>query len=211
MENNDKNFFNCACFTLLYSYDTPGGCYVGDERYSYSCDCYETCYACNMAFYGTLNGKNQQLIGVASSEQEKTCICNQQCYQEGGTCTCNATCHLEVRECECNQKRYGCGINEDCSCNERCDGYHACLCDFQAYGDTCRQCYATTYDKNSPSYNCPCDLTCDNYAGPNPTCNCDGKYQTPKIVKCEINTIEKECGQSYSNNGCSSYINSRYY
>lgn len=210
MANLDKNYFNCACFTLLYSYNEHNGrCYLGDDTYYYECSCYEACYACNMQFYGTNTKSDIQAI---NGKQEKTCICNQQCYQEGGTCTCNATCNLQARSaCTCNQQRDGCGINENCSCNERCDSYQACSCDFQAYEDTCRQCYARTYDENSPSYNCPCDLTCDNYVGPNPTCNCDGNYQTPKIVQCQINTIEKECGQSYSDNGCSSYISNRYY
>lgn len=203
--HTEKNFYNCACYTVLYTYEAAPivNCPHDSRTLNYhTCDCYEACYACNMTFYG-----NQSQYKTSYPQQ--TCICNQQCYQESSSCACNASCHLEARACTCYERRYGCGTNENCTCNESCDGYQSCECDEAGHNNICRQCHLATYDTNSPAYNCSCDLACDSYTIPD--CNCDGKYQAPDTDICQTNTIQEECGQSYSNNICTSYISSRYY
>ena len=196
--NYQLNYQNCACYTMLFTKTIENG-----EKRS-SCDCYVSCYTCDQLVYAYNPPSNS-----STSAESQTCICNQQCYQEATTCSCNASCFLQERECTCYEQRYGCGINEGCTCNESCDGYIACQCDQTGFENLCRQCHLTTYDTNSPSYHCLCDFSCDNYTLP--ACNCDGRFQVSDEDICLINTIQQECEQGYSNNICDSYISNRYY
>ena len=203
-------FLTCACYTLLFSHsnddDTKGGnkCNTyGANVFYRECTCYETCYQCNMVFYGTSSK-------YVTNNFTTQCVCNQTCYQEERICACNTTCHLEERGCGCHQARHGCVGNEKCNCNEACDGYSACNCDGGKYEDLCRQCHISTYDVNSPAYNCPCDIECYSYTKPG--CNCDAVNHIVNYPQlCNIYTAEDECGQLYSNNVNFNYIESRYY